>query len=101
MRRQIGTMKSKKDINKKIKIKGCSGRTNKLFDTDARKIRPFYSLTQKVQQPPPTVQTTPSTHLVKDIYRPGTSGNLRSLSSSMLVAKVKWEEPVTIATPVP
>lgn len=48
-----------------------------------------------------TVWPTTSTHLVKDIYWPGTSGNLRSFSSSMLVAKVKWEEPVTIARPVP
>lgn len=48
-----------------------------------------------------TVWSTTSTHLVKDIYWPGTSGNLRSFSSSMLVAKVKWEEPVTIARPVP
>lgn len=32
---------------------------------------------------------------------PGTSGNLRSFKSSMFVAKVKREEPVTMATPVP
>lgn len=50
---------------------------------------------------PTTAMSTTSTHLVKDIYWPGTSGSLRSFSSSMLVAKVTWEEPVTIARPVP
>lgn len=43
-----------------------------------------------------TVQTSVKTELL-----PGTSGNLRSFRSSMLVAKVKREEPVTMAMPVP
>lgn len=46
-------------------------------------------------------QTDSTNHSVKTELLPGTSGNLRSFRSSMLVAKMKREEPVTMAMPVP
>lgn len=47
-------------------------------------------------------QTERHTHTLSHTQvLPGTSGNLRSFKSSIFVAKVKREDPVTMATPVP